>query len=427
MTIQEGNYVGIGTTSPNTTLDVNGTITTPAFINVTNSDPGDLISKRYGSADRYGIGQYTNGVTRVFTSGTFAGSSVRISKAADDLRTGAATFTDLLTVLNGGNVGIGSTSPVCKLDVIGGPIRTYTSSDVARLIIGPAPSATNLDYSSLIESVSTFASNYASTLRFYTHGNAATGADPTLAMTINSSQQVGIGTNAPAYKLEVIGIGNMIAATNLQSTVTQMLGTSTTIGFAGTKTNHNTYIVSNNGAGGNIVLNAAGTAFFPLSGSTCELGGAGNRWSTIYAVNALNTSDRNLKENISDAPLGIDFVNALNPKTFTWKEYTQTVVNPVTDEPRTVTKPAGTRLQYGLIAQDVKDVLDKFGIDSKDFAGYVDSTVNEPDKPQVLYLNYIQFIPILIKSVKELSAENTTLKQSLASMESRLAALEARG
>ncbi len=353
--------------------------------------------------------------------------------------------------INSGNVGIGTTNPNAKLDVRGSSNILGVTNSGPSLFVNGNPNEFGLD--SLIKITTSGGSQnnsapYVNRAFLELQSNTAQGNFNynMISVTRNAGTpgeakyahitgdgsayfagNVGIGTNAPAYKLEVIGIGNMIAATNLQSTVTQMLGTSTTIGFTGTKTNHNTYIVSNNGAGGNIVLNAAGTAFFPLSGSTCELGGASNRWSTIYAVNALNTSDRNLKENISDAPLGIDFVNALNPKTFTWKEYTQTVVNPVTDEPRTVTKPAGTRLQYGLIAQDVKDVLDKFGIDSKDFAGYVDSTVNEPDKPQVLYLNYIQFIPILIKSVKELSAENTTLKQSLASMESRLAALEARG
>jgi hypothetical protein len=325
-----------------------------------------------------------------------------------------------------GYVGVGTTGPGWPLDVLssGTRVANFVSSANGSGNIrfqctdGTTPGTGFIGINAFTNSVFGLGSSTAIPTALYQNG--------TEYMRIHTNGNVGIGTASPGYQLEVVGIGNMIAATNLQSTVTQMMGTNTTIGFSGTKTNHSTYIVSNNGAGGNIVLNAAGTALFPLTGSTCELGGASNRWSTIYAVNALNTSDRNLKENISDAPLGIDFVNALNPRTFTWKEYTQTVVNPVTDEPRTVTKPAGTRLQYGLIAQEVKDVLDKFGIDPKDFAGYVDSTVNEPDKPQVLYLNYIQFIPILIKSVKELSAENITLKTQMASLEQRLSALESK-
>jgi hypothetical protein len=118
----------------------------------------------------------------------------------------------MITVMRDNSfVGIGQTNPVCSLDVIGGPIRTYTGSQIARFILGPAPSGTNLDYSSLIESVSTTGSNYASTLRFYTHGSGSTAGDPTLAMTIDSIQRVGIGV-APSYPLHV-GITGSIATT----------------------------------------------------------------------------------------------------------------------------------------------------------------------------------------------------------------------
>jgi hypothetical protein len=459
--------VGIGTTNPSSLLHVQGgDIYASSNINGNAGNTTWRLQPQYVGSNPFpcnfriangwdpiaGTGQANYGAVGINLNSYQGGSQIEFYTSA----TNNAVPTERMRIRTDGNVGIGTNNPGTTLDVNG--ILT-TRSDIYT-----TPAATTL-YSNTFSfrfNDSTASATGNPLLKIDSSGRNSgsnqilqMGLDGTtfnktsyldtatsgvsavvpLAFRISGSEKmrvhtdgnVGIGTNAPAYKLEVIGIGNMIAATNLQSTVTQILGTSTTIGFAGTKTNHNTYIVSNNGVGGNIVLNAAGTAFYPLTGSACDLGGASNRWSTIYAVNALNTSDRNLKENISDAPLGIDFVNALNPKTFTWKEYTQTVVNPVTDEPRTVTKPAGTRLQYGLIAQDVKDVLDKFGIDSKDFAGYVDSTVNEPDKPQVLYLNYIQFIPILIKSVKELSAENTTLKQSLASMESRLAALEARG
>jgi hypothetical protein len=135
-----------------------------------------------------------------------------------------------------GRLGIGTASPVTKLDVYGGPIRTYTASEVARFILGPAPSGTNLDYSSLIESVSTTASNYASTLKFYTHGSGSTTADPTLAMTINSSQQVGIGTASPAYALDIGGFASSaqtlrIAATSSISSI-RLMEANDTYGFS---------------------------------------------------------------------------------------------------------------------------------------------------------------------------------------------------
>ncbi|PNH09169.1 hypothetical protein TSOC_004214, partial [Tetrabaena socialis] len=57
--------------------------TSPSFSNaslvsgiaITGSDPGDMISKRYAAGDRYGLGQYTGGATRLFTSGTYGPAS----------------------------------------------------------------------------------------------------------------------------------------------------------------------------------------------------------------------------------------------------------------------------------------------------------------------------------------------------------------
>ena len=96
-----------------------GKVSMPQGIAVTTSNPGDLISKRYGSADRYGIGQYSGGITRVFTANAYASSEIRFSLATNDVTTGDATFTDLVTISHGGNVGIGTITPSTLLHVNG--------------------------------------------------------------------------------------------------------------------------------------------------------------------------------------------------------------------------------------------------------------------------------------------------------------------
>jgi hypothetical protein len=70
----------------------------------------------------------------------------------------------------------------------------------ARLILGPAPNTTNIAYSSVIENLTvSFASGYHSKLNFYTHPTAV--GPPSLAMTIDENQQVGIGTINPGNQL----------------------------------------------------------------------------------------------------------------------------------------------------------------------------------------------------------------------------------
>ena len=58
-----------------------GNLNTGTFINacVPTGDPGDLITKVYGAADRYGLGQYTLGRTRVVTSSTYTPASVGLA------------------------------------------------------------------------------------------------------------------------------------------------------------------------------------------------------------------------------------------------------------------------------------------------------------------------------------------------------------
>lgn len=59
----------------------------------------------------------------------------------------------------------------------------------------------------------------------------------------------------------------------------------------------------------------------------------------------------------------------------------------------------GTRPHWGLLAQQVKEVLESFGID--DFAGWTLENPEDPDSRQGL--RYEQFIPVLINAIKEIS------------------------
>ena len=119
--------VGIGTTSVGSgfKLQVDGIIKAQAVncsgsgpvITCAASNPGDMISKRYASADRYGMGQYAGGITRLFTSTAYSAGRICFSGATDDVTGSAAAFTDYVTIDNSGNVGVGVTDPDGTLHV----------------------------------------------------------------------------------------------------------------------------------------------------------------------------------------------------------------------------------------------------------------------------------------------------------------------
>ena len=87
---------------------------------------------------------------------------------------------------------------------------------------------------------------------------------------------------------------------------------------------------------------------------------------------------------------GLNFINALNPVSYVRK--------------------GKTRSHYGLIAQEVKTVLDSLSIDTSKFAGYVNPSSTGGEG--ALGLRYHEFIAPMIKAIQELKAEVEELKNS---------------
>jgi hypothetical protein len=75
---------------------------------------------------------------------------------------------------------------------------------------------------------------------------------------------------------------------------------------------------------------------------------------------------------------------------------------------KTITPKTGTRTHYGLIAQEVKEVLEQIGKNDEDFAGWILSDKDDLNSQQSL--RYHEFISPIIKSIQELSeiANNST-------------------
>ena len=188
MVINGSGNVGIGTTNPGAKLSVKSSGTNNWVFRATASDGGDL------------GGIYEDGGTNaeLYIKNSVGTSSVLINSSGD-------------SYFNGGNVGIGTTSPDAKLEVSsssGGVLR-LTSSDTS---VATGESIGRVEFksndastggSNIMGFVDCLATNAGSTyaLTFGT-GNAAAATEK---MRINQAGNVGIGTTNPGSKLEVGG------------------------------------------------------------------------------------------------------------------------------------------------------------------------------------------------------------------------------
>ena len=79
----------------------------------------------------------------------------------------------------------------------------------------------------------------------------------------------------------------------------------------------------------------------------------------------------------------------------------------------------GKRTHYGLISQDIEDLLPKIGKTAMDFGGFLKDEVDDEGNPMTpkYGLRYGEFISPMIKAIQELSAENTALKARVAALE----------
>lgn len=138
----------------------------------------------------------------------------------------------------------------------------------------------------------------------------------------------------------------------------------------------------------------------------------GNSLTNPYAFNALQLrSDARDKIDIEDTELGLEFINKLRPVQYkqnfreAYIDYDEegNVVEIKNDKSR-----AGKRKHQGLIAQEVKQVIDELGVD---FAGYQNHSIN--GGKDVHSLGYEEFISPMIKSIQELSDKVKKLEEQL--------------
>lgn len=139
----------------------------------------------------------------------------------------------------------------------------------------------------------------------------------------------------------------------------------------------------------------------------------GTSAQTTYCYGAVqDRSDARDKADVRDTELGLDFIRALRPVDFRWDyrdDYVEMVergdgvLETVRHEKDGSRKR--TRFHHGLIAQEVKAVMDAQGID---FGGYQDHKVN--GGADVLTIGYEEFIAPIIRAIQQIDARLSALE-----------------
>ncbi len=322
----QGNFVGIGTSTPGFPL---------TFANAL----GDKISLWGQSGNHYGLG-IQSGLLQIHTD-----------VAASDIAFGfgsSAGFTERMRITGDGDLGIGTSAPATRLDVV----KPTTGESVARFRQSSAGIHTAISIDSLA------------------------GQDPILYLTENGTAQWGIRSDASA-------------GGHLQIRYHQDGSNSTALEFRKHPSADTFY------------LNVDVSNFWPVNDNYAAFGDATHRWKTIWAANAfIQTSDARQKKDVAPLDYGLKELLSLRPVSFKWK------------------KDSDSTVHLGLISQEVEPIVPEAVV--KDEAN--------PETPWAM--TYTTLIPVLIKAVQEqqgiIDGQRNRLEELKTEKDARITELEAR-
>jgi hypothetical protein len=349
MVINTSGNVGIGTTSPVQPLQVNGQV----LFRTTTVDGGknrfQLIPG--GSADAANLYLYYGNSG----DGTL---SVRINAQGD-------------SYFNGGNVGIGTTSPSKTLEI---QANNNSTTDTTGLIITNASAQSGTIAGIVFKNYDNNQAYIRSPRTGNTSGVLTFGTAPSTSgvgesgiverMRITSGGRVGINATAPStnFQLNSPNAGAIVGGT---------IG-ATIYGYS----NNEMLVISSR-----YDQNLGGIRFKRgQAGSEVD---SGSITFTASGTSFNTSSDYRLKEDLQDFA-GLDMVSKIPVYDFKWK----------TDKSRS----------YGVMAHELQEILPL-------------AVTGEKDAEKMQGVDYSKIVPLLVKSIQELKADNDSLRARIETLE----------
>lgn len=199
--------------------------------------------------------------------------------------------------------------------------------------------------------------------------------------------------------------GNLSLANNTSGT------NNTAVGFGAlynaVSLNSNTAVGINALAGNTLYSNCSGlgNASSITASNQVQLGDSA---TTTYVYGTVqNRSDIRDKAEVRDTVLGLDFINELRPVDYKWDirdDYKTDLLDQISNLTHDGTHTR-SRFHHGLIAQEVKSVIEASGVD---FGGFQDHNVSGGQ--DVLSIGYDELIAPMIKAIQELTARINVLE-----------------
>jgi len=374
-----GVNVGIGTSSPTTTLAVAGGISGTGALNISGSGWGVLPYVANSLVVDSNAGE-----TRLFATGT---NSSTQGNYLFYTGTTNGTAAERLRITSAGNVGIGTTIPYGLLNIKGTNGQLILAN--GNTSTGMKITATDVNYTAngylafegysfeygRFDATGNFMVNSSAGTKYVqlqpdgsirsVHANGVGGDSVFSAITgVSNGYQISVTTgNAQTYKWHNGGTQSMTldASGNLLvGTTTQRNAAKFTLSYNGS---------TNNGIAIIETATASGTEFLAFQNASGTNIGSVSRVTTTDAVLYNTTSDKRLKSNIVDANLVLEKLMNVKVRQFDWTE-------------------GNSHQDAGFIAQELEPVL----------SGIVTKGKTEEDMWQI---DYARLTPYLVKAIQE--------------------------